>query len=433
MSAEGTRRAIVAAFLANLGIALSKFVAFVLTGSASMLAEAIHSVADTGNQGLLFLGGKRARKAPTEEHPFGFGTERYFWAFIVALVLFTLGAMFAMYEGIQKLIDPHEFESPIVAFAVLGVAIVLEAWSLRTARHEATPSREGRTWWRFIRTTKSPELPVVLLEDTGALVGLVFALIGISLAEITGNARWDALGSVGIGLLLGVIAVVLAVEMKSLLIGEAVAPAVDTTIRDAILAGPEVTRIIHLRTQHLGPDDVLLAAKLEFSSRSITDLADAIDTVEARVRTSTPIARLIYFEPDLYDATRTNSEEAPMTSSPDDTVAAVERFNNAFNRHDVDAVMAAMTDDCVFENTSPPNGQRYEGQAQVRAAWEEFFAASPTAHFDGEDVIATGDRCVVQWRYTWTNDDGSTSALRGVDVLRVRDGKVAEKFAYVKG
>jgi len=151
------------------------------------------------------------------------------------------------------------------------------------------------------------------------------------------------------------------------------------------------------------------------------------------VRTSTPIARLIYFEPDLYDATRTNSEEAPMTSSSDDTVAAVERFNDAFNRHDVDAVMAAMTDDCVFENTSPPDGQRYEGPSQVRAAWEEFFAASPTARFDGEDVIATGDRCVVQWRYTWTNDDGSTSALRGVDVLRVRDGKVAEKFAYVKG
>ncbi len=433
MSAEGTRRAIVAAFIANLGIALSKFVAFAITGSASMLAEAIHSVADTGNQGLLFLGGKRSRKVPTEDHPFGFGTERYFWAFIVALVLFTLGSMFALYEGIQKLIDPHELESPIWAFGVLGVAIVLEGWSLRTAHREATPSRQGRSWWRFIRTTKSPELPVVLLEDSGALVGLLFALVGISLAEITGNPRWDALGSVGIGLLLGVIAVVLAVEMKSLLIGEAVAPGVATDIQDAILAGPEVTRIIHLRTLHLGPDDVLLAAKLEFACNSIPSLADAIDTVEARVRTSTPIVRLIYFEPDLFDATRTTREEAPMTSSSDATIAAVDRFNDAFNRHDVDAVMAAMTDDCVFENTSPPNGQRYEGQAQVRAAWEEFFAASPTARFDGEDVIATGDRCVVQWRYTWTNDDGSTSVLRGVDVLRVRDGKVAEKFAYVKG
>jgi cation diffusion facilitator family transporter len=224
MSAEGTRRAIVAAFLANLGIAISKFFAFAVTGSASMLAEGIHSIADTGNQGLLFLGGRRSRKPPTEEHPFGFGTERYFWAFIVALVLFTLGSLFALYEGVHKLLDPKELDSPIWAFAVLAIAIVLEGLSLRTARKEADPTRRGRSWWRFIRTTKSPELPVVLLEDTGALIGLVFAFIGISLAVITGNPRWDAVGSIGIGLLLGVIAVVLAIEMKSLLIGEAVSP-----------------------------------------------------------------------------------------------------------------------------------------------------------------------------------------------------------------
>jgi ketosteroid isomerase-like protein len=190
-----------------------------------------------------------------------------------------------------------------------------------------------------------------------------------------------------------------------------------------------VTRIIHLRTSHLGPDDVVLAAKLEFTAGTTAALADAIDSVEARVRASTPIIRLIFLEPDFYDPSRADGEEAPMTG----TAEAVDRFNEAFNRHDVDAVMAAMTDDCVFENTSPPNGQRYEGQAQVRAAWEEFFAASPDARFDGEDVIVAGDRCVVQWVYRWTNDDGSTSSLRGVDVLRVRDGKVAEKFAYVKG
>jgi cation diffusion facilitator family transporter len=435
MSAEGTRRAIIAAFLANLGIAISKFVAFLLTGSASMLAESIHSVADTGNQGLLFLGGKRSRKAPTEEHPFGFGTERYFWAFIVALVLFTLGSMFALFEGVEKLLHPKSLDSPIWAFGVLGVALVLEGLSLRTAHREADPSRHGRTWWRFIRTTKSPELPVVLLEDTGALVGLVFALVGISLAEITGNPRWDAMGSIGIGLLLGVIAIVLAVEMKSLLIGEAAAPSVERRIREAILDGNEVTRIIHMRTLHLGPDDVLLAAKLEFSCTTIPELADAIDSVEARVRVSTPIVRLIYFEPDLYDAARTSTEERPMTdtSATPDTTAAVDRFNEAFNRHDVDAVMNAMTDDCVFENTSPPNGERFEGQDQVRAAWKAFFAASPTAHFEAEDVITTGDRCVVQWQYTWTNDDGTTGAIRGVDVIRVRDGQVAEKFAYVKG
>jgi cation diffusion facilitator family transporter len=434
VSAEGTRRAIFAAFFANLGVALSKFAAFLITGSASMLAEAIHSVADTGNQGLLFLGGKRARKAPTAEHPFGYGTERYFWAFVVALVLFTLGGLFAMYEGVEKLITPHELASPIWAFAVLFIAIALEGWSLRTARREATPSRGKRTWWAFIRTTKSPELPVVLLEDSGALVGLLFALVGISLAEITGNSRWDALGSIGIGLLLCVIAVVLAIEMKSLLIGEAVAPQVDEEIRTAILDGPEVSRIIHLRTQHLGPDDVLLTAKLEFTCATIPELARAIDTAEARVRAAAPAVRLIFFEPDLYDAARasatdTEPEEAPMA----DTAEAIDRFNAAFNDHDVDAVMAAMTDDCVFENTSPPNGQRYEGQEQVRAAWEEFFAASPDARFDGEDVIVAGDRCTVQWVYTWTNDDGTPSSLRGVDVLRVRDGKVSEKFAYVKG
>jgi cation diffusion facilitator family transporter len=319
MSAEGTRRAIFAAFFANLGIAISKFAAFLITGSASMLAESIHSVADTGNQGLLFLGGKRAKKEPTAEHPFGFGTERYFWAFVVALVLFTLGAMFALYEGVQKLIDPHALESPIWAFGVLGIAIVLEGWSLRTARREAKPSRGRKTWWTFIRTTKSPELPVVLLEDTGALVGLMFALVGISLAEITGNPRWDALGSIGIGLLLGVIAVVLAIEMKSLLIGEAVAPQVDQEIRTAILDGPEVSRIIHLRTQHLGPDDVLLTAKLEFTCTTIPELAHAIDTAEARVRAAVPTVRLIFFEPDLYDAARADASPGTPQPNPDES------------------------------------------------------------------------------------------------------------------
>jgi cation diffusion facilitator family transporter len=305
MSAEGTRRAVVAAFLANLGIAASKFLAFVVTGSASMLAEAIHSVADTGNQGLLFLGGRRARREPTPEHPFGFGPERYFWAFVVALVLFTLGSIFALAEGINKLLNPESLDSPAWAFGVLALAIVLESLSLRTARREASNYRLGRTWWRFIRTTKTAELPVVLLEDTGALIGLAFAFVGIGLAELTGNPRWDALGSIAIGALLGAIAIVLAIEMKSLLIGEAASPRVEDLIRDAIVDGPEVTRIIHLRTLHLGPDDLLVAAKLEFACDSVAALAAAIDTVEARVRASVPTARLIYFEPDLYRATPT--------------------------------------------------------------------------------------------------------------------------------
>jgi cation diffusion facilitator family transporter len=297
---EGSRKAIAAAFLANLGIAIAKFAGFAFTGAASLLAEALHSVADTGNQALLFLGGRRARRRPTPEHPFGYGRERYFWAFVVALMLFSLGALFAIVEGIDKLINPHELESIAVALAVLGVAIVLEALSFRTAMVQAAAVKGDESWWRFIRRSKSPELPVVLLEDTGALLGLVLALAGVSVAEVTGNARWDALGSVGIGILLGVIAIVLAVEMNSLLIGESAAAQTEKVIRAAIMDGREVRRIIHLRTLHLGPDELLVAAKVELDSASVPDLTRAIDTVEARVRDAVPIARVIYLEPDLY-------------------------------------------------------------------------------------------------------------------------------------
>jgi cation diffusion facilitator family transporter len=297
---EGSRKAIAAAFLANLGIAIAKFGGFAITGAASLLAEALHSVADTGNQALLFLGGRRARRGPTAEHPLGYGRERYFWAFVVALMLFSLGALFAIVEGVDKLVHPHELESVAIALAVLGVAIVLEAFSFRTAVVEATRVKGDESWWHFIRRSKSPELPVVLLEDTGALLGLLLAFAGVSLAEVTGNPRWDALGSVGIGILLGVIAIVLAAEMKSLLIGESAAPQVEEAIRAAIADAPEVRRIIHLRTLHLGPDELLVAAKVEFDSPSVPDLAGAIDAVEARIRAAVPIARVIYVEPDLY-------------------------------------------------------------------------------------------------------------------------------------
>jgi cation diffusion facilitator family transporter len=297
---EGSRKAIAAAFFANLGIAIAKFGGFAITGAASLLAEALHSVADTGNQALLFLGGRRARRRPTAEHPFGYGRERYFWAFVVALMLFSLGALFAIVEGVDKLVHPHELESIAIALAVLGVAIVLEAFSFRTAAVEATRVKGDESWWHFIRRSKSPELPVVLLEDTGALLGLLLAFAGVSLAEVTGNPRWDALGSVGIGILLGVIAIVLAAEMKSLLIGESAAPHVEGAIRAAIADAPEVRRIIHLRTLHLGPDELLVAAKVEFDSPSVPDLAGAIDAVEARIRAAVPIARVIYVEPDLY-------------------------------------------------------------------------------------------------------------------------------------
>lgn len=297
---EGSRRAIFAAFLANLGIAIAKFVGFAFTGAASLLAEALHSVADTGNQALLFLGGSRARRPASPEHPFGYGRERYFWAFVVSIVLFLLGGLFALFEGEEKLRHPHELDSPEWAFVILGLAIVLEAFSFRTAIREANKVRAGEGWWSFVRRSKSPELPVVLLEDLGALVGLLFALAGVTLATVTDEPRFDAAGSLAIGALLVVIAITLSIEMRSLLIGEAASPKMQAEITRAIEGAREVRRIIHLRTLHLGPDELLVAAKVDIDAPSVEEVARAIDVVEARVRAAVPIARVVYLEPDLY-------------------------------------------------------------------------------------------------------------------------------------
>lgn len=299
---EGSRKAIIAAFLANLGIAIAKFIGFLITASASLLAEAVHSVADTGNQGLLILGGKRAKKRATPEHPFGYGRERYFWSFVVALVLFSMGGLFAIYEGVEKLRHPHETESLGVAIGILSVAIVLESFSLRTAVREAGHVKPaGSSWWHFIHHTKSPELPVVLLEDMGALVGLVVALAGVVLSRVTHNPRFDAAGSLTIGVLLVVIAMVLATEMKSLLIGESAAPDDERRITEAISGAPRVRRVIHLKTEHLGPDELLVAAKVEFDHElSVAELAEAIDGAESTLRAVVPAARVVYVEPDLF-------------------------------------------------------------------------------------------------------------------------------------
>jgi cation diffusion facilitator family transporter len=298
---EGSRKAIIAAFLANLGIAVSKFAGYLITQSASLLAEAIHSTADTANQLLLLLGGNRARKEATPEHPFGYGRERYFWAFVVSLVLFSMGGLFALYEGIDKLRHPHETENLAVAIVILGVAIVLESFSLRTAVREARPLKPRRaSWVEFIHRTKQPELPVVLLEDCGALVGLVFAFVGVVLSAATGNPRWDAMGSIAIGALLVCIAIVLAWEMKGLLIGESATPEMERRIAEAMRSSPSVVNLIHLRTEHLGPDELLVGAKLEFDpSLSVSELAEAIDHTEALVRAAVPQARTMYIEPDV--------------------------------------------------------------------------------------------------------------------------------------
>jgi cation diffusion facilitator family transporter len=300
VSASGGTKAIIAALLANAGIAVAKFVGYLVTGSSSMLAEAVHSVADTSNQGLLLLGGKRAQRAATAEHPFGYGRDRYFYSFVVALLLFSLGSVFALYEGIHKLESHEPLTSPLVAVIILVVAVALEGYSFRTAIKESRPLKGGSTWWQFIRQSKSPELPVVLLEDFGALIGLVLALLGVGLTLLTGNAVFDALGTIAIGVLLGVIAIILIVEMKSLLIGEGAAPPVLARIVGAIEDGGPVQRVIHIRTQYLGPEELLVAAKVALSPCvSAEDVARGIDEAEQRVRAAVPEARLIYLEPDL--------------------------------------------------------------------------------------------------------------------------------------
>lgn len=298
--AEAGTKATIAALVANGGIAIAKFVAFAFTASASMLAEAIHSVADASNQALLLLGMKRARRVPTAAHPFGYGRERYFWSFIVAVVLFTLGGLFSISEGISKIRHPHEISSLGWAIGVLSFAIVLEIFSLRTAVVEANTVRGSAGWWEFIRHSKIPELPVVLLEDIGALFGLVFALGGVTLAAITNEPVFDAAGSLVIGILLCVIAIVLAMELRSLLIGESASLKDLEAIEGAFKAEPSVREVFHLRTQHIGPDDLLVAAKVRFDPElDAPEVGEAINRIEEAIRSRVSAAKAIYVEPDI--------------------------------------------------------------------------------------------------------------------------------------
>jgi cation diffusion facilitator family transporter len=300
VSTEGSTKAILAALAANAGIAIAKFIGWGITGSSSMLAEGVHSVADTSNQGLLLFGQRQARKEPDRLHPFGYGRSRYFYSFVVALVLFSLGSVFALYEGYEKVVHPHELTSPEVAIAILVIAIALEAYSFRTAVKESLPLKGGGSWWRFIRTSRSPELPVVLLEDTGALVGLVFALTGVGLTILTGNPIWDGVGTVGIGILLGVIAVILMVEMHSLLIGEGATVEQQQAICEALETTEHLDRVIHLRTQYLGPEEMLVGAKIALAPDcDLATVARVINDAESRIRTAVPAAQVIYLEPDL--------------------------------------------------------------------------------------------------------------------------------------
>jgi cation diffusion facilitator family transporter len=303
MSSEGHgTKAIVAALAANMGIALTKFIAFALTGSSSMLAEAIHSVADSGNQLLLLVGGKRSKREATAQHPFGYGRDRYIYAFIVSIVLFSVGGLFALYEAWHKFQDPHPIDSwKWVPVTVLLFSIGLESWSFRTAIKESNAVRGKVSWKSFVRHAKAPELPVILLEDLAALIGLAFALFGVGMTLITNSGIWDAIGTTLIGLLLVTVAVVLAAETKSLLLGESATDEHVRAIEAAIVDGPEVERIIHMKTLHLGPEELLVAAKIAVrATDSAEDVAHGIDAAEARIRAAVPIARVIYLEPDIY-------------------------------------------------------------------------------------------------------------------------------------
>ncbi len=303
MSTEGGTRAVVAALLANTGIAISKFVAFAFTGSSSMLSEAIHSVADSLNQVLLLIGGKRSTREADDQYQFGYGRIRYVYGFMVAIVLFIIGGLYSVYEGWHKIHDPHEMHDVGIALGVLIVAVILESFSFRTAIREANKARGARTFPQFIKDARQPELPVILLEDFGALIGLIFALFGVSMAAITHDGRWDGLGAIAIGVLLIVIAVILVREMASMLVGEAALPEEVESVRAALLSAPLVDRLIHLRTLHVGPDALLVAAKIGITAdMTAQQIAAGIDEAESILRTAVPSAEYVFLEPDIYRA-----------------------------------------------------------------------------------------------------------------------------------
>jgi len=300
MSTEGGIKAIIAALMANIGIAISKFVAFAFTGSSSMLSEAIHSVADSGNQILLLVGNRRSKKKADESHPFGYGRRRYVYGFIVAIVLFLIGGLFSLYEGIHKWQHPEPLNDWWIAVLVLVIAIGLESYSFRTAFREANKSRGKRSLFKFVKDARQPELPVILLEDAGALTGLVLALLGVGAAVITGDGRFDAVGAMGIGTLLIVIAIFLAIEMTAMLVGESALPEEVAAIRKALEDSSGVERVIHLRTMHVGPDELLVAAKIAIhESDTGAQIARAINEAEASLRSAVPSAKYIFLEPDL--------------------------------------------------------------------------------------------------------------------------------------
>lgn len=308
MSASGGTKAIVAALLANLGIAATKFIAWGFSGATSLLAEGVHSLADSGNQLLLLLGGRKAKKRADGKHPFGYGRERFVYAFVVSIILFSVGGVFSLYEGVHKLQHPEPLKMWWLPLLVLAISIVLESFSLRTAVKESNPHRGNASWIQFIRHAKAPELPVVLLEDAAALVGLVLAFLGVGLTVITGDSVFDAIGTIAIGILLIIVAIILGIETKGLLVGEGASVEDVQAIEKAIIAGGETGGIIHMKTLYLGPDEFMIGAKLAFPAElRFSEIAQAIDSIEVRVREAVPAARVIYIEPDVARIDRTEA------------------------------------------------------------------------------------------------------------------------------
>ncbi|SJN08815.1 Cation transporter [Leucobacter sp. 7(1)] len=319
MSATGGSKAIIAAFLANMGIAITKFIAWGFSGSSSMLAEGVHSLADSGNQLLLLLGGKRAKQAADKEHPFGYGRVRYVYAFVVAIVLFSIGGVFSVYEGVSKIQNPHPLEMWWLPLVVLAIAIVLESFSLRTAVRESRPLKGDSSWFQFIRRSKAPELPVVLLEDMAALLGLVIAFFGVGLTVLTGNGLFDGIATIAIGVLLIAVAVIIGAEVKSLLVGEGASDEDVAKIEAALMKSKDIDRLIHMKTLYVGPDEFMIGAKISLApERTMNEVSMIVNLAERRIREAVPAARIIYLEPDVYldpNSTQPTTSSVVMLSS----------------------------------------------------------------------------------------------------------------------
>jgi cation diffusion facilitator family transporter len=294
---------VIAALVANVIIALIKLAVALLTRSAAMLAEACHSTADTANQAFLLIGVRLSRRPADEKHPFGYATETYFWAFIVALCLFTVGAAYSIYEGVHKLRVPGELIRPAWAFAVLGASFVLELYSFSVARREFRAVRAGRSVRDAVADARDPVVLTVLCEDAAALCGLTFAAGGIALTLVTGDSRWDAVASILVGLVLGMVAYVLARESRDMLLGESIPPAARRRARAIVEATPGVARVVHLRTMHLGPAEALAALKVKFEDGLQTrDIERVTDEIEKRLRAELPVLMRIYVEAGFEDA-----------------------------------------------------------------------------------------------------------------------------------